>query len=186
MIPALYQISGPSTACLPDHQFFTSPSASSTSTYTFLIFTMPTYTITIKNNSSQSQSFVLFQDLPKPANIPRDNVFTNVYQRAARVSNSAEARFQISSDLYALHGASHRTDDGMVQVETSEYRPARLGPQGSRFYLTTENSRGQFPRFGKEDDSVQAGGAFAISSDGTFDFRNPGKSRLFVRIKPVF
>lgn len=139
---------------------------------------MPTYTIIIKNKSSQSQSLLLFQDLPKPANIPSDQVFTNVYQQASRIPGNGEARFEVSSDLYALHGSSHRTDDGRVKVEVSDSRRASLGPNGSKFYLTTENSDGQSPRFDREDDSVGAPGAFSIGSDDTFSYQNPGESRF--------
>lgn len=145
---------------------------------------MPNYTITIKNKSHQSQSFVLFQDLPKPANIPMDNVFTNVYQQAARIPGNGEARFEVSSDLFALFGASNRTDEGMVKVQTSDHKRVNLGPGGSRFHLSAEE--GVYPRFDREDHSAMASGSFVIGTDNTFTPMNPGKSKTDERTRTVF
>lgn len=136
---------------------------------------MPNYTIKIKNKSSQSQSFVLFQDLPKPANIPRNDVFTNVYERAARIPDNGEARFDVSSDLFALFGSSNRTDEGMVKVNTSNHMRASLGPGGSRFNLSAEE--GVYPKFGREEHSASAPGAFIVGTDNTFPPHNPGQSK---------
>uniref|UniRef100_A0A4E9DPR1 Uncharacterized protein n=1 Tax=Gibberella zeae TaxID=5518 RepID=A0A4E9DPR1_GIBZA len=125
-----------------------------------------TYTITIKNNSMYPRSFVLFQDIPGPSNIPSQDVFTNVYQRALGISGKGEdeALFEISSECFAVHGASTRSDMGMITVKISDYKPVKLGPQGSRFYLTNRQS----PTFDREDGSSEAAGAFIISTDDTF------------------
>lgn len=136
-----------------------------------------TYTITIKNRSMNPQSFLLFQALPKPTNVPQDNVFTNVYQRAVKIVGNAQAHasFQISSEYFAVYGTSKVSDDGMVKVETSDYRVAKLGPKGSRFYLSTQNADGASPIFDNEDKSTSAGGAFIVSSDKTFTNLNLSK-----------
>ncbi|CAF3488608.1 unnamed protein product [Fusarium graminearum] len=100
------------------------------------------YTITIKNNSMYPRSFILFQDIPTPSNIPSRDVFTNVYQRAVGISgkDEGEALFEISSECFVVHGTSTRSDMGMITVKTSDYKPVKLGPQGSRFYLTNRQS----------------------------------------------
>ncbi|KAM0387152.1 hypothetical protein FCULG_00012249 [Fusarium culmorum] len=125
-----------------------------------------TYTITIKNNSMYPRSFILFQDIPKPFNIPSRDVFTNVYQRAVGISGKGEdeALFEISSECFAMQGASTRSDMGMITVKISDYKPVKLGPQGSRFYLTNRQS----PTFDREDGSSEAAGAFIVSTDDTF------------------
>lgn len=135
------------------------------------------YSITIKNKSLNSQSFLLFQALPKPANIPQSNVFVNVYQRAVKIVGNAEAKasFDISSECYAIYGTSNTSEDGMVRIDTSDYRKAKLGPSGSRFYLTTIGGDGESPSFDKEDSSTTSGGAFIVSSDKTFSTLNPCK-----------
>ncbi|UZP37032.1 hypothetical protein NXS19_004848 [Fusarium pseudograminearum] len=128
------------------------------------------YTITIKNNSMYPRSFILFQDIPGPSNIPSQDVFTNVYQRAVGISGKGEdeALFEISSESFAVHGASTRSDMGMIQVGVSDYKPVKLGPRGSRFYLTNRQSGGQSPMFHKEDGSSEVAGAFIVSTDDTF------------------
>ncbi|RBR26458.1 uncharacterized protein FIESC28_00752 [Fusarium coffeatum] len=132
-----------------------------------------TYTITIKNRSQRSQSFLLFQDIPEPATFQLGQVFDNVYQRAAKIVDDAQVTFQISSDVYAIHGTSNKSQDGVVEVKTSDYMEVKLGPNGSRCYLTTENSYGRVSKFEKEDYSTQAEGAFIISSDKTFHYSKP-------------
>ncbi|KAI8221908.1 hypothetical protein K4K54_007333 [Colletotrichum sp. SAR 10_86] len=144
-----------------------------------------TYSITIKNRSLKPQSFMLFQALPKPANVPQNNVFTNVYQRAVQIVGNAQAQasFQISSECFAVYGTSNKSEDGMVKIDTSDYREVKLGPKGSRFYLSTQNSDGESPVFQKEDQSTDAGGAFIVSSDRTFSNLNPGNMYFGVGAK---
>ncbi|KAK6710004.1 hypothetical protein SNK05_004481 [Fusarium graminearum] len=131
------------------------------------------YTITIKNNSMYPRSFILFQDIPTPSNIPSRDVFTNVYQRVVGVSgkDEGEALFEISSECFVVHGTSTRSDMGMITVKTSDFKLVKLGPQGSRFYLTNRQS----PTFGKEDGSSEAAGAFIVSTDDTFSSFNSSK-----------
>lgn len=63
----------------------------------------------------------------KPANIPLNNVFSNLYLRAARFPDNDVARFGVSSDLFALFGASDRTNEGMVKVNTCDHKRVSLG-----------------------------------------------------------
>lgn len=135
------------------------------------------YNITIKNKSLNPQSFLLFQSLPKPANIPQNNVFTNVYQHAVKIigTGNAKASFSISKEIFAIYGTSNTSSDGMVRIDTSDSREAQLGPNGSRFYLSTVDSDGESPFFQKEDKSTQAKGGFIVSSDHTFSALNPSK-----------
>ncbi|WXC58551.1 hypothetical protein SNK03_004452 [Fusarium graminearum] len=128
------------------------------------------YTITIKNNSMYPRSFILFQDIPRPSNISSQDVFTNVYQRAVGISgkDEDEALFEISSECFAVHGTSTRNDMGMITIKTSDSKPVKLGPQGSRLYLTNRQSL----TFDKEDGSSEAAGAFIVSTDDTFSSFN--------------
>ncbi|KAK1995815.1 hypothetical protein LX36DRAFT_659223 [Colletotrichum falcatum] len=140
-----------------------------------------TYTITIKNKSFAKQSFMLFQSLPRPANLPQDNVFTNVYQRSPQIvgDRDSKAEFKVTTQYWAVYGTSKKSDDGMVQITTSDWREATLGPKGSLFVLGTLNGNdgkpdGVSPDFKSEDKSTAAGGAFTVRTDGTFSVLNPG------------
>jgi hypothetical protein len=130
------------------------------------------YTIRIKNNSRVQQSFLLFQAIPKPANIPGDNVFTNVYQRSEVIQGdgTSVAEFQITSEWFAIYGTERMSEDGRVRVSTSDYQPVTLGPKGTFKTLTAIN--GKSPKW---DDSptvtskqTSAAGAFTIATDGSF------------------
>ncbi|KAM0228904.1 hypothetical protein ACHAPO_010428 [Fusarium lateritium] len=101
-----------------------------------------TYNITTKNRSQEPLSSLLFQSIPQPDQIPGKEVFSNVYQRAVNITGNdqANASFDISSQYLAIHGISNNTEDGKIKVETSDFREVKLGPGGSRIYLTTEDS----------------------------------------------
>lgn len=146
-----------------------------------------TYSITINNKSFAKQAFMLFQSIPRPSNLPQNNVFTNVYQRSPQIvgDRDSKAVFQITNQYWAVYGTSKKSDDGMVQITTSDSREATLGPQGSLFVLGTMEGNdgkpdGVSPEFKTEDKSTTAGGAFTVRTDGTFSVLNPGKP--FIRV----
>ncbi|KAF5966208.1 hypothetical protein FBULB1_11754 [Fusarium bulbicola] len=141
-----------------------------------------TYTINIKNASLENKTFLLFQSLPKPSNVPQAEVFTNVYQRSVQVqgNGSSKASFQMTSQYWAVYGTSEQSQDGQTKVTTSDSRDTTLGPNGSFFVLSTmpgPNGKpdGVSPCFddtasGKQ--ATDAAGAFTIRSDGSFTTYN--------------
>lgn len=143
------------------------------------------YTITIKNASLVKQSFMLFQSLPKPSNLPQSNVFTNVYQRSNQIQGDGinKATFQITNEYWAVYGTSSQSTDGLVKISTSDSRKVTLGPAGSFFVLSTlpgddDKPDGVSPFFDAAQAGTQttdAGGAFTIRSDGSFSVLNPSK-----------
>ena len=60
---------------------------------------------------------------------------------------------------------------------------ASLGPGGSRFNLSAEE--GVYPRFGREEHSASAPGAFIVGTDNTFSPNNPGESEPGERARTV-
>ncbi|KAF5622967.1 hypothetical protein F52700_10279 [Fusarium sp. NRRL 52700] len=139
-----------------------------------------TYSIDIENASQESKTFLLFQSIPKPANVPSEGVFTNVYQRSGQVQGNggAKASFHMASEYSAVYGMSEQMDDGRTKVAVSDSRDAALGPNGSLFFLSTmpdSNGKpdGVSPCFndaasGKR--STDAPGAFTIYCDGSFNY----------------
>jgi len=114
----------------------------------------------------------VYQAIPKHANIPGSNVFTNAYQRSVEVQGdgSSTCTFSIINEWFAIYGIEMRSGDGRVRVNTSNSKPVSLGPRGT--FLTLTAPDGAFPRW---DDSVtstcrqtSAAGAFTIATDGTF------------------
>ncbi|KAF5543898.1 hypothetical protein FMEXI_6832 [Fusarium mexicanum] len=138
------------------------------------------YTINIKNASQESKDFLLFQVIPHPANIPWEEVFTNVYQRSVRVqgNGSSKASFQMANQYWAVYGTSEQCQDGQTKVATSDSRDVVLGPNGSFFVLSTMpgpkgTPDGVSPCFDDEasgNRSTYAPGSFAIRSDGSFNY----------------
>ncbi|KAF5687278.1 hypothetical protein FCIRC_2407 [Fusarium circinatum] len=140
----------------------------------------PTYSINIKNASLERKQFLLFQVIPHPANIPWEEVFTNVYQRSVQVegNGSSRASFQVTNQYWAVYGMPEQCRDGQTKVTTSDSRNVVLGPNGSYFVLSTMpgpkgTPDGVSPCFddaASHKDITYAPGAFTIRSDGSFNY----------------
>lgn len=130
------------------------------------------YTITIFNQSGIPQRFVLFHDMPKPANGPSGEVFTHVYQTSHMVesNDSSSMTFIMRDQYFAIYGTSTQGDGG-VCVQTNASLPLRLGPGGSVACFTTVGQNGQEPAW---DNSAMEGktfaerGGFSIVTDASF------------------
>ncbi|EWZ79063.1 hypothetical protein FOWG_16781 [Fusarium oxysporum f. sp. lycopersici MN25] len=133
------------------------------------------YSITITNASNSSKQFLLFQALPKPLNVPGDDVFANVYQSSVNIEGNGESNvsFNMTNEWYAIYGTSNRSPDGKVRVSTSSSKPVSLGPDGSYNIITTYNKDGKSPEWKDAGGKTTAApGAFSIATDGTFNFPN--------------
>lgn len=132
------------------------------------------YTITIRNNSHRDQSFLLFQSVPTPSGIPRNEVLTTVYQRASRIPGDGSARveFNASGEYYAITGTSHSGPDGAPRISVSQTSPAKLGPSGSFFSLTSDGGVVRLESGGRSTDTA---GAFTIAADQSIDPSSRGK-----------
>lgn len=131
------------------------------------------YSITITNASNSSKQFLLFQALPKPSNVPGDDVFANVYQSSVNIEGNGESNvsFNMTNEWYAIYGTSNRSPDGKVRVSTSSSKPVSLGPDGSYNIITTHNKDGKSPEWKDAGGKTTAApGAFSIATDGTFNF----------------
>ncbi|KXJ93586.1 hypothetical protein Micbo1qcDRAFT_174625 [Microdochium bolleyi] len=126
------------------------------------------YTINIRNNSERDQSFLLFQSIPLPNDIPRGEAWTTVFQSARRVPgrSSAKARFAIEGRYFAITATSHQGPDGALQISVSDAQPTALGPNGSYFSLVSMNG---VVRLGPGDRPTDVAGAFTIASDESID-----------------
>ena len=71
------------------------------------------------------------------------------------------------------------TSNGRLAVSLDCPRPG-----GSRFSLSAEE--GVYPRFGREQHSTDAVGAFIIGTDNTFSHTNPGESKTDGTTRIVF
>ncbi|KAM7194151.1 hypothetical protein V8F20_008071 [Naviculisporaceae sp. PSN 640] len=151
-----------------------------------------TISITIKNRSMANQAFCLFQALPNPFNIPRGEIYTNVYQRSPTLggNNNDQFTFHIIDDYFAIYGTNIASPDRNPRISTLDFARATLQSvspsglvNGSTFHLSTLNRDGISPAFNSTEQTTRAQGAFTIQSDGTFDVLNRGNIYLGVGAK---
>ncbi|KXJ93587.1 hypothetical protein Micbo1qcDRAFT_194698 [Microdochium bolleyi] len=149
------------------------------------------YSITVRNDSHHAQSFMLFQELPHPINLAQYEAFTTVVQHSGRVGGEGDSRvtFKVAAEYTAICGtAETNSDDGTMQIMTTESRDAFLGPSGSSFVLSTlpgadGKPDGTAPDFKSQGRDTRTPGAFTIRTDSTFDVENPNKIYLGIGLK---
>ncbi|KAK4185481.1 hypothetical protein QBC35DRAFT_516875 [Podospora australis] len=146
-----------------------------------------TYSITIHNASNNPEEFFLFHAVPKPAEIPSPDIFSNVYLKSPQIlgDGTSSVTFQTSNEYYAIYGTSVQSTDGKVRVGTSDYQPVKLGPHGSYFVLKAAEDglspqRDQAASAGK---TTEVPGAFTIETDSSFRYPNPSNSYFGIGAK---
>lgn len=141
---------------------------------------MATFTITINNESNVPRQFFLFQDMPRPTNLQRKQVFTNVYQLSPVVSSGqrSSTTFFMQQKYYAIYGTSVQDPNGLFCVSTSDTTAVNLGPRGTVAALTTVDGDGTYPEFDRiaaPREAIASRGGFSIRTDNTFKYPSPGK-----------
>ncbi|KAJ3942289.1 uncharacterized protein N0V96_007785 [Colletotrichum fioriniae] len=140
---------------------------------------MGNFTITIKNQSNNHRSFLLFQGLPKPNTLDRNNVFANIYQQSPAIDGTGDARttFSMEQRYFAVCGTAQPTRDGFMRVNTADTVPVRLGPNGTSAAVT---GMGGYPTWDRSrmTDVTNAQGALEIRTDNTFELSNHNRTYI--------